>query len=242
MYALGINLARQLGDVSPLVNDGAELARVAKGILDCVVGRLDDEAQRGILARRAKELNELIVGRAENLRKAVEDMGRNMLTEMSNTEGTMTLDSGVVVHPLEAGPEGPGRGVRPTLASTVKVSYHGTLPDGTVFDSSLGKDPVTFAVKQVIQGWREGLLTMHEGETAMLGIPPESGYGAEGTPDGRIPGGATIFFKVKLEEVLSGGVGGAPTLLGANGKKLGSSGSGSDSGGSGLLGADGRPM
>jgi len=255
MYALGVNLARQLGDVSPLVNDGNEMAQVAKGILDTVVNRLDEVSQRDILLRRGEELNKLIIDRADTLRKRVETMGRNMLKEMSETEGTVTLDSGVVVHPLEPGPEGFGQGVRPTLASSVKVSYHGTLPDGTVFDSTLGggggggkdnkKEPhATFAVQQVIPGWKEGLLTMHEGETAMLGIPPEAGYGAEGTPDGRIPGGATLFFKVQLIEVLSGAIGGSPTLLGADGKKLGGS-SGDDSsstGGSGLLGADGQPM
>lgn len=247
MYALGVNLARQLGDVSPLVNDGNEMAQVAKGILDAVVNRLNDEAQRDILGRRGAELNNLIVERADNLRKRIETMGRNMLKEMSETEDAVTLEkSGVVVHRLEAGPEGFGQGVRPTLASSVKAAYHGTLPDGTVFDSTLANgtgEPATFAVQQVVPGWRDGLLTMHEGETAMIGVPPEAGYGTEGTPDGRIPGGATLFIKVQLLEVLSGGIGGGPTLLGADGKKLGgSNGSGTDTGGSGLLGADGNPM
>jgi len=105
MYALGVNLARQLGDIRPLVEDGTELTQVAKGLLDCVVGRLQEESQVELLSRRGKQLNDLIVGRADNLRKKVEDMGRNMLKEMSNTEGTITLDSGVVVHPLEPGPE-----------------------------------------------------------------------------------------------------------------------------------------
>jgi len=236
-----VNLARQLGDIRPLVEDGQELTSVAKGILDCIVGRLDDDQQRLLLARRGTELNELIVERADALRKKVEDMGRSMLQQMSDTEGTVTLDCGVVVHPLEPGPEGFGNGLRPTLASAVKVHYHGTLPDGTVFDSTLAKggEPATFAIGQVIPGWKEGLLKMHQGETAMLGIPPEMAYGMEGTPEG-IPGGATLFFKVQLLEVLSAGIGGIPTLLGADGKKLGSSEDGG--GGSGLLGPDGQPM
>jgi hypothetical protein len=64
MYALGVNLARQLGDIRPLVQDGDELATVAKGLLDTVVGRLDDDGQRKILSSRGKELDELIVSRA----------------------------------------------------------------------------------------------------------------------------------------------------------------------------------
>ena len=64
MYALGVNLARQLGDVRPLVENGEELAQVAKGLLDTVVGRLDDNGQREILSRRAAELDKVIASRA----------------------------------------------------------------------------------------------------------------------------------------------------------------------------------
>ena len=64
MYALGVNLARQLGDIRPLVESGEELSQVAKGLLDTVVGRLNDDGQRLLLAKRGKELDELIVTRA----------------------------------------------------------------------------------------------------------------------------------------------------------------------------------
>mmetsp|Transcript_4558 Transcript_4558/g.6924 ORF Transcript_4558/g.6924 Transcript_4558/m.6924 type:complete len:305 (+) Transcript_4558:162-1076(+) len=238
MYALGVNLARQLGDVRPLVENGDELACVAKGLLDAVVGRLEEDGQKALLATRGKELNKLITDRANNIRQKLETAGRQMLEEMSKTEGTVTLDSGVVIDLLEAGPEGPGAGVRPTQSSTVKVHYHGTLPDGTVFDSTLGDDePVKFPLAGVIKGWSQGLLKMHEGETAMLGIPPELAYGDEGTPDGRIPGGSTLFFKVQLVEVMTAGIGGSPQLLGADGQKLKK---GEQT--SGLLGADGKPL
>ena len=63
-YAFGVNLARQLGDVRPLVENGEELAQVAKGLLDTVVGRLDDNGQREILSRRAAELDKVIASRA----------------------------------------------------------------------------------------------------------------------------------------------------------------------------------
>lgn len=64
MYALGVNLARQLGDVRPLVETGEELAQLAKGLLDSVIGRFEDESQRDLLARRGKDLNQLIAARA----------------------------------------------------------------------------------------------------------------------------------------------------------------------------------
>jgi FKBP-type peptidyl-prolyl cis-trans isomerase len=157
-----------------------------------------------------------------------------MLNTMEQTEGVEKLETGVLVHILDKNESGQ----RPTRSSTVKVHYQGTLPDGTVFDSTLTEDPVTFPLAQVIPGWRDGLLKMREGETAVLGIPPEQAYGLEGTPDGRIPGGSTIFFKVQLLNVLSAGIGGSPTLLGADGKKLDPKGGTK----SGLLGADGKPV
>lgn len=64
MYILGINLARQLGDIRPLVENGEELAQVAKGLLDTVVGRLDEDGQRKLLSSRGKELDELVMTRA----------------------------------------------------------------------------------------------------------------------------------------------------------------------------------
>lgn len=174
-----------------------------------------------------------------------------MLAEMAQIEGAITLPTGVVVHVLEHGPDGPGQGKRPTQASTVKIHYHGTLADGTVFDSTLtsgagGGDsaqPVQFPLAGVIPGWRDGVLKMHEGETAMIGIPPEQAYGPNGTPDGRIPGGSTLFFKIQLLEVMSAAIGGSPELLGADGRKMDTQKkTGSSSTGSGLLGADGKPL
>jgi hypothetical protein len=64
MYALGVNLARQLGDIRPLVANGEELSMVAKGLLDTVVGRLNDDAQRLLLQGRGQELDDLILHRA----------------------------------------------------------------------------------------------------------------------------------------------------------------------------------
>jgi hypothetical protein len=64
MYTLGVNLARQLGDIRPLVEDGDELAQVAKGLLDTVIGRLTEDGQKALLASRGKDLSNLISERA----------------------------------------------------------------------------------------------------------------------------------------------------------------------------------
>jgi FKBP-type peptidyl-prolyl cis-trans isomerase len=239
MYTLGVNLARQLGDVRPLVQSGEELASVAKGLLDTVIGRLSEDGQRQMLAQRGQDLNTLITGRANELRVRLEQTGREMLQEMADRHDTDVLDSGVVLHVTQPGPQGWDRGIRPTRSSTIKVHYHGTLPDGTVFDSTLDGEPVTFPLANVIPGWCEGIMHMHQGETAMLGIPPEQAYGAEGTPDGRVPGGSTLFFKVDLLEVLSAGIeDGGSGLVDAQGQTL----QYQENQDPGLLGPDGRPM
>ena len=236
MYALGVNLARQLGDVRPLVENGEELAQVAKGLLDTVIGRFSDEGQRTLLATRGKELNALIAARAQAISDKLAQAGRDMLENMKQEPGVVTLEpSGVVLHVLESKPDAP----RPTRASAVKIHYHGTLADGTIFDSTLSADPVTMPLANAIPGWTEGVLKMKEGETAMLGVPPDQAYGDKGTPDGRIPPNSTLFFKIQLLEILSASIGGAPSILGADGKKISTK---DEDAGSGLLGADGKPL
>jgi FKBP-type peptidyl-prolyl cis-trans isomerase len=171
------------------------------------------------------------------IQERLEKDGREMLKNMIGTEGVKELADGVVLHVLEHGPEGKGKGVRPTISSTVLIHYHGTLSDGAVFDSTMGKEPVKFPLAQVIPGWCAGVLAMHEGETAMLGIPPEQAYGAEGTPDGRIPGGSTLFFKIQLVHVITAGIGGGPALLGADGKEFNA-----NNGNDVLMGTNGKPL
>lgn len=87
--------------------------------------------------------------------------------------------------------------VHPMASTKVKVHYHGTLLDGTVFDSSVARDePISFGLNKVIKGWIEGLQLMVVGEKTRLFIPAELGYGNSAA--GKIPPGSLLIFDVEL--------------------------------------------
>ncbi|MDL1900709.1 FKBP-type peptidyl-prolyl cis-trans isomerase [Anaerolineae bacterium CFX9] len=119
--------------------------------------------------------------------------GSEFLAQNALEEGVITLPSGLQYKVIEE-----GTGARPTLNDSVTVHYRGTLTDGTEFDSSFGGEPITFPLRNVIQGWQEGLQLMTVGSRYMLYIPSELGYGARGTPGGPIPPNATLIFEVEL--------------------------------------------
>ncbi len=90
----------------------------------------------------------------------------------------------------------------PTAHSKVKVHYHGTLLDGTVFDSSVERNqPISFGLNQVISGWTEGVQLMVEGEKTRFFIPASLAYGNSAT--GKIPPGSVLIFDVELLKIES---------------------------------------
>lgn len=124
------------------------------------------------------------------------EQAKTFLLENAKNVSVVTTDSGLQYERLI---EGTGE-ISPTATDKVKVHYHGTLADGSVFDSSYDRgEPITFGLNQVIKGWTEGLQMMVVGEKAKLVIPPELGYGNRAA--GSIPPGSVLVFDVELIEI-----------------------------------------
>ena len=115
------------------------------------------------------------------------------LAENKSVEGVIETASGLQYQVLT---KGDGE-VHPTATSQVKVHYHGTLLDGSVFDSSVKRNqPISFGLNQVIKGWTEGLQLMVVGDKVRFFIPASLGYGNSAA--GKIPAGSLLIFDVEL--------------------------------------------
>ena len=120
-------------------------------------------------------------------------LGQEFLAKNSQAVGVQSTNSGLQYKVLQAG----SGSTHPTAQDQVKVHYHGTLIDGTVFDSSVDRgEPISFGLNQVIPGWTEGLQLMVEGEKTRLFIPSTLGYGNRAA--GKIEPGSTLVFDVEL--------------------------------------------
>lgn len=118
--------------------------------------------------------------------------GEKFLEANKLKEGVITTESGLQYEVITM-----GKGKKPAATDRVKVHYHGTLIDGTVFDSSVDRgEPITFGLNQVIPGWTEGLQLMPVGSKFRFYIPQELGYGAREA--GSIPPYSTLIFEVEL--------------------------------------------
>ena len=116
-----------------------------------------------------------------------------VLLEAAKEPGAKVTDSGLVIRMLKE-----GKGAQPNAASTVRVHYKGTFPDGKEFDSSHKRgEPIEFPLNGVIKCWTEGVALMKVGATAKLTCPSSIAYGARGA-GGVIPPNATLLFEVEL--------------------------------------------
>lgn len=121
------------------------------------------------------------------------EKGLAFLQENSTKEGVMTTASGLQYKVLQKG----SGDIHPKANDSVKVHYHGTLIDGTVFDSSVERgQPISFPLYRVIKGWTEGVQLMVVGEKTRFFIPSQLAYGFRSI--GKIPAGSTLIFDVEL--------------------------------------------
>jgi FKBP-type peptidyl-prolyl cis-trans isomerase len=133
----------------------------------------------------------------EELHKGTKEEGELFLQQNAKKNGIITTNSGLQYEVLEQ-----GNGEKPTKEDNVSVHYHGTLIDGTVFDSSVDRgQPASFGVQQVISGWTEALQLMATGSKYRLYIPHQLAYGATPHPGGPIKPYSALIFDVELLSV-----------------------------------------
>jgi FKBP-type peptidyl-prolyl cis-trans isomerase FkpA len=151
------------------------------------------------------KLNEYLGKKQEAIVAKQKEAAKPFLEKMSKEPGAEKLPSGVVYIPVKE-----GTGSMPKASDMVKVHYHGTFPDGKVFDSSVDRGtPAEFPLSGVIPCWTEGVQKIKVGGKAKLVCPSDAAYGDQGA-GGTIPGGATLVFDVELLDILKEPVAAAP--------------------------------
>jgi FKBP-type peptidyl-prolyl cis-trans isomerase FklB len=184
---MGANIARQ-GGVE------IDLAAFVVGLQDGLSGAKSRVAEADLRAafETAQERAEAIA--AAGAAKQAE-AGNQFLADNQARKGVVTTASGLQYEVLTE-----GNGAKPTKDQSVEVHYHGTLIDGTVFDSSVQRgETISFPVTGVIPGWVEALQLMPIGSKWKLFIPSELGYGNRA--QGAIPAGSVLVFEVELISV-----------------------------------------
>ncbi len=156
----------------------------------------EEEIKETLTAYQQKRQAEHTKKQQEQAEKNLAE-GKAFLDENAKKEGVKTTESGLQYKILKT-----GEGKKPSTTDKVKVHYHGTLIDGTVFDSSVDRgEPTSFPVNGVISGWTEALQMMTEGSEWELYIPADLAYG-ERAASAKIAPNSTLIFKVELLEVL----------------------------------------
>lgn len=193
-YAIGMNMGQSIVEV----RDQIDLDLIQRGLADVVEGRLatlsdnDAGAILQIFAQQVRQSQQLqMAGQSESNRQA----GVTFMEQNGRRDGVVTTASGLQYEVLEA-----GSGPKPTPSDRVTVHYTGTLVDGQQFESSVGGDPATFGVTEVIPGWTEALQLMSVGAKYRIVLPPDLAYGQGGGPGGP---GSTLIFEVELLEIVT---------------------------------------
>ncbi|WP_373020086.1 FKBP-type peptidyl-prolyl cis-trans isomerase [Thiomicrorhabdus sp.] len=192
------SLGRQMGDqfaADPF--EGINPSAIAEGVIDSLTGKPSSVSQEA-LQQAFQEINDIMQAKeAEKAQKAAAE-GEAFLAENAKKEGVVVTESGLQYEIIEE-----GTGEKPGAESVVSTHYHGTLIDGTVFDSSVERgQPAQFPVNRVIAGWTEALQMMPTGSKWRLYIPHNLAYGPQGS-GGKIAPYSALVFDVELLEIVS---------------------------------------
>ena len=198
-YIIGRDLARNFAQQG-LDLDVDTLAGALKEGLEGLPSRLTQEQMQAAMQQLQEQMggadDDQDDNQDPNTMNNNKAEGEAFLAQNASKSGVTTLPSGLQYEVLTQ-----GTGKTPTLKSSVTTHYHGTLINGTVFDSSYQRgQPATFPVNGVIAGWTEALQLMPEGSKYRLYIPADLAYGKRGA--GRdIPGDTALIFDVELIKV-----------------------------------------
>ena len=190
-YSMGFSVA---DNVAQNVSDSLNVAAFVQGVEDRFANRelalSEAEASAALQALMAERQAAITEVGQENLQA-----GADFLETTGARDGVVTLASGLQYEVLTA-----AAGAQPAVTDTVTTHYHGTLIDGTVFDSSYERgEPASFPLNGVIPGWTQALQLMAVGAKWRLYIPPDLAYGA--ADRGPIPANSTLIFDVELLEI-----------------------------------------
>ncbi len=201
-YAIGVNSANGLLSQFSEGNMDAFM-KGFKDVLDSTDLMISSEdAQAVIQAYSMKKQQEQMAERQKQMEEmyaSVKEEGVRFLEENKSKEGVQVTASGLQYLVIKE-----GSGKQPQATSNVTVHYHGTTPDGTVFDSSVDRgEPIDFPLNGVIPGWTEGVQLMKEGAKYKFFIPQELAYGANAPQGGQGPikPFMPLVFEVELIKV-----------------------------------------
>jgi FKBP-type peptidyl-prolyl cis-trans isomerase FklB len=196
-YAIGVNVGSELKAQQTAQELDLDAKTVIAGITDALGGKpaLTQEEVRDTLTKLEKDLQAKAEAEAAKHSDGAKNLkdGEAFLAANAKKEGIKTTASGLQYKVIKS-----GTGATPKATDTVKVHYHGTLIDGTVFDSSVQRgEPVTFPVGRVIAGWTEALRLMKVGDKWQLFIPAKLAYDEQSRPP-KIGPNSTLLFEVEL--------------------------------------------
>ncbi len=192
-YGIGMNMGTQLLGQS---FDGLEIDVVAQGLKDAFL-KVGSALSPQDIQAAFDHVTKLMQQQKQEQSKGALETGKSHLEENAKKEGVVVTESGLQYEVITV-----GKGDLPGLTAKVKTHYHGTLVDGTVFDSSYERgQPAEFPVNGVIAGWTEALQLMPVGSKWKLTIPYSLAYGEQGA-GGAIGPCETLVFDIELLEIV----------------------------------------